>query len=267
MIEGRRHRGTRPYAYAVVSRLADRGVVVTGASSGIGRAIALRCAHEGAQVLAAGRREQALRELAAEVPQGRVHVHAADLVAAGAAETMVAAAVERLGRVDGVVHAAGTVWRGEDIRESGDDELRAFLDANLGVTLRVARAALRPMMAANAGSLVLLGSQLAHIGAPGYASYTAAKGGVTALARALAADAGPRGVRVNVLAPGVVKTPLAYVNRPDFDDQIDAIAARHPLRRIGAPEDMGGPAVFLLSDDSAWMTGQTLIVDGGYTVQ
>jgi NAD(P)-dependent dehydrogenase (short-subunit alcohol dehydrogenase family) len=114
---------------------------------------------------------------------------------------------------------------------------------------------------------VLLGSQLAHIGAPGYASYTAAKGGVTALARALAADAGPHGVRVNVLAPGVVKTPLAYVNRPDFDDQIGAIAARHPLRRIGAPEDMGGPAVFLLSDDSAWMTGQTLIVDGGYTVQ
>jgi NAD(P)-dependent dehydrogenase (short-subunit alcohol dehydrogenase family) len=242
-------------------------VVVTGASSGIGRAIALRCAHEGAKVLAAGRREDALRELAAEAPQGRVHVHAADLVAAGAAETVIAAAVERLGRVDGVVHAAGTVWRGEDIRESGDDELRAVLDANLGVTLRVARAALRPMMAANAGSLVLLGSQLAHIGAPGYASYTAAKGGVTALARALAADAGPRGVRVNVLAPGVVKTPLAYVNRPDFDDQIDAIAARHPLRRIGAPEDMGGPAVFLLSDDSAWMTGQTLIVDGGYTVQ
>ncbi len=103
------------------------------------------------------------------------------------------------------------------------------------------------MMAAGAGSLVLVGSQLAHIGAPGYASYTAAKGGVTALARALAADAGPRGVRVNVLAPGVVQTPLAYVNRPDFDDQIDAIAARHPLRRIGAPEDMGGPAVFLLS--------------------
>jgi NAD(P)-dependent dehydrogenase (short-subunit alcohol dehydrogenase family) len=70
-----------------------------------------------------------------------------------------------------------------------------------------------------------------------------------------------------VLAPGVVRTPLAYVNRPDFDAQVEAISARHPLRRIGEPTDMGGPAVFLLSDDSAWMTGQTLIVDGGYTVQ
>ncbi|HEY2790148.1 MAG TPA: SDR family oxidoreductase [Gaiellales bacterium] len=250
-----------------MSRLAGRGVVVTGASSGIGRAIALRCAQEGAQVLASGRRVDALRELAAAAPHGAVHAHTADLLTEDAPEAMIAAAVQRIGRVDGVVHAAGTVWRGEDLRESGDAELRAFLDANLGMSLRLARAALGPMMAARTGALVLVGSQLAHIGAPGYAAYTAAKGGVTALARALAADAGPHGVRVNVLAPGLVRTPLAYVDRPDFDDQIDAIAARHPLRRIGEPQDMGGPAVFLLSDDSAWMTGQTLIVDGGYTIQ
>lgn len=242
-------------------------MVVTGASSGIGRAIALRCAQEGARVVASGRREEALRELAAEAPDGSVHPHPADLTGADAPEVLVDAAVSGLGRLDGVVHAAGTVRRGEDIRVAGDEELRAFLDENLGATLRVARAALAAMTAAGRGSLVLVGSQLAHIGAPGYPSYTAAKGGVTALGRALAVDAGPAGVRVNVLAPGVVRTPLAYVNRPDFDYQIDAIAARHPLRRIGDPKDMGGPAVFLLSDDSAWMTGQTLIVDGGYTVQ
>jgi NAD(P)-dependent dehydrogenase (short-subunit alcohol dehydrogenase family) len=250
-----------------MSRLKDRVVVVTGASSGIGRAIALRCAREGAQVVAGGRREDALRELAGEAPAGSVHVHAADLVSGDAPEALVDAAVSGLGRLDGLVHAAGTVRRGEDIRTAGDEELRAFLDENLGVTLRVARAALAAMTAAGTGSLVLVGSQLAHVGAPGYPSYAAAKGGVTALARALAVDAGPEGVRVNVLAPGVVRTPLAYVNRPDFDDQVQAIAARHPLRRIGDPKDMGGPAVFLLSDDSAWMTGQTLIVDGGYTVQ
>ncbi len=250
-----------------MSRLADRVVVVTGASSGIGRAIALRCTREGARVVASGRREEALRALAAEAPDGAVHVHAADLAAPGAPEATIAAAVSGLGRLDGVIHAAGTVRRGEDLRATGDEELRAFLDENLGVTLRIARAALAAMTAAGGGSLVLVGSQLAHIGAPGYPSYTAAKGGVTALARALAVDAGPSGVRVNVLAPGVVRTPLAYVNRPDFDDQVEAIAARHPLRRIGEPDDMGGPAVFLLSDDSAWMTGQTVIVDGGYTVQ
>lgn len=267
MIEARARAGPRPVCFRVVTRLADRVVVVTGASSGIGRAIALRCAREGARVVAAGRREEALRQLAAEAPEGSVHVHAADLVADGAPEAVVAAAVSGLGRLDGVVHAAGTVRRGEDLRATTDDELRAFVDENLLATLRLARAALAAMTAAGRGSLVLLGSQLAHIGAPGYPSYTAVKGGVTALARALAVDAGPSGVRVNVLAPGVVRTPLAYVDRPDFDDQVDAIAARHPLRRIGEPDDMGGPAVFLLSDDSAWMTGQTLIVDGGYTVQ
>jgi NAD(P)-dependent dehydrogenase (short-subunit alcohol dehydrogenase family) len=242
-------------------------VVVTGASSGIGRAIALRCAREGAQVVASGRREEALRELAGESTSGAMHVHVADLTARGAPEAAIDAAVSGLGRLDGVVHAAGTVRRGEDLRATGDEELRAFLDENLGVTLRVARAALAAMTSAGGGSLVLVGSQLAHIGAAGYPAYTAAKGGVTALARALAVDAGPSGVRVNVLAPGVVRTPLAYVNRPDFDDQVEGIAARHPLRRIGAPEDMGGPAVFLLSEDSAWMTGQALIVDGGYTAQ
>jgi NAD(P)-dependent dehydrogenase (short-subunit alcohol dehydrogenase family) len=250
-----------------VSQLRDRAVVVTGASSGIGRAIALRCAQEGALVLATGRRQDALGELAAEAPAGRMHAHAADLRDSGAPEAVIDAAIAHMGTVDGLVHAAGTVRRGEDIRESSDAEFRAFLDENLGVPLRVARAALVPMMAAGTGSLVLLGSQLAHIAVPGYPSYSAAKGGITALARALAVDAGPHGVRVNALAPGVVKTPLAYVNRPDFDEQIDAIAARHPLRRIGAPEDMAGPAVFLLSDASAWMTGQTLIVDGGYTAQ
>jgi NAD(P)-dependent dehydrogenase (short-subunit alcohol dehydrogenase family) len=225
----------------VVSRLADLVVVVTGASSGIGRAIARRCADAGARVVAVGRREDALQALAAEAPRGRVVVHVADLRATGAPEAAVKAA--------------------------SDADIAAFLDENLGMTMRMARAALRPMLAAGSGSVVLLGSQLAHIGLTGYPSYTAAKGGVTALGRALAIDAGPHGVRVNVLAPGVVLTPLAYVDRPDFDDQIEAIAARHPLRRIGMPEDMGGPAVFLLSADSAWMTGQTLIVDGGFTVQ
>jgi NAD(P)-dependent dehydrogenase (short-subunit alcohol dehydrogenase family) len=114
------------------------------------------------------------------------------------------------------------------------------------------------------GSIVLLGSQVAHVGVPGYETYTAAKGGVTAMARSFAAAAGPAGVRVNVLAPGVVRTPTAYVDRENFDDLAPGLAQLHPLRRIGAPEDLAGPAVFLLSD-ATWLTGQTLIVDGGFT--
>jgi NAD(P)-dependent dehydrogenase (short-subunit alcohol dehydrogenase family) len=136
---------------------------------------------------------------------------------------------------------------------------------NLTPAFELTSAAFAAMSLGAGGSIVLLGSQLAHIGIPGYETYTAAKGGVTAMARAFAAEAGPYGVRVNVLAPGVVQTPMAYVDREGFDEQIPAIAARHPLRRIGVPEDLAGPAVFLLSDDAAWVTGQTLIVDGGFT--
>jgi NAD(P)-dependent dehydrogenase (short-subunit alcohol dehydrogenase family) len=247
-----------------MGRLSGSAVLVTGASSGIGRAIAVRCAREGARVLATGRRADALEATAREAG-GDVQTLAADLGDAGAAADCVAAAVERLGGLSGVVHAAGTVRRGEDVRKTTDEEWSQMLDTNLGAAFRLARAAARAMT--GGGSLVMLGSQLARIAAPGYPSYCAAKGGVESLVRALAVDLGPLGIRVNSLSPGVVVTPMAYVDRPDFDAQRDAIAARHPLRRVGEPDDMGGPAVFLLSSDSAWMTGQSLVVDGGFTIQ
>jgi NAD(P)-dependent dehydrogenase (short-subunit alcohol dehydrogenase family) len=248
-----------------MGRLGGRVVLVTGASSGIGQAIARRCADEGASVVAVGRDEARLAELA----QGSTSIvaYAADLTERAAADECATAAVSGFGRLDGLVHAAGSVRRGEDIRDTTDDQWARMLEANLDVSFRLARACLRMMVPNRSGSVVLVGSQLAHVAAPGYASYCAAKGGVEALVRALAVDFGPSGIRVNSLAPGVVHTPLAYVDRPDFDDQIEVIAARLPLRRIGQPGDMAGPAVFLLSDDSAWMTGQSLVVDGGFTIQ
>ncbi len=249
-----------------MARLQGKTIAVTGASSGIGRAIAERCAAEGADVVAAGRDRGRLREVAA-AGGGRITTLVADLTDDGAGGVVVDAALARTGRLDGVVHAAGTVKRNEDVRETSDAEFLRVLDENLVAVLRIARPALAQMMAAGSGSVVLVGSQLAHIALPGYASYCAAKGGVTSLARALALQAGPAGVRVNVLAPGVVKTPMAYVDRPDFDAVEADVAKRHPLGRIGRPEDMAGPAVFLLSDDAAWMTGQALIVDGGFTIQ
>jgi NAD(P)-dependent dehydrogenase (short-subunit alcohol dehydrogenase family) len=252
--------------YGIVAALTDRTVVVTGGSSGIGRAIAVRCAAEGARVLAVGRDEDALAETEA-AGGGRITPHRADLADPGAPEAVITHALSELGGLDGVVHAAGTVRRGEDFRDTEDAWLDGFLEVNLTAGMRIAREALRPMLDTGRGSIVLVGSQLAHVAQPGYASYAAAKGGLTAFARALAVDAGPLGVRVNVLVPGVVTTPLAYVDRPGWDEIAPSVAERLPLRRIGTPEDMAGPAVFLLSDDSAWMTGQTLIVDGGFTIQ
>jgi NAD(P)-dependent dehydrogenase (short-subunit alcohol dehydrogenase family) len=247
--------------------LEDRVVVVTGASSGIGQAVAERCAQEGARVLASGRRRDALDTICSFATAGFIVPFVADLGDPHAAERLMEAALAEFGRLDGVVHAAGTVRRGEDVRMTTDAEFAEQIESNLSAAFRVARSAVRWLIAQGGGSVVLLGSQVTEIGAPGYASYTAAKGGVTALARVLAVDHGADGVRVNVLAPGVVKTPMAYVDRPEFDSLEEGIAARHPLRRIGEPRDIAGPAVFLLSEDSAWMTGHTLVVDGGYTIQ
>jgi NAD(P)-dependent dehydrogenase (short-subunit alcohol dehydrogenase family) len=245
-----------------MSTLSGRRVVVTGASSGIGRAVALRCAADGAKVLGVSRRRAELEALG-----GGVVPFVADLTQPGSGEACVEAAREHLGGLDGVVHAAGTVLRNEDLRATDDELLRRILDENLVAVFNVVRPALRALARPEGpgGSLVLFSSQLALIGVPGYASYSAAKGGVSALVRTLAVDFGPLGVRVNALAPGVVDTPMAYVDR-DFDAVRNAVAERHPLRRIGQPEDLAGPAVFLLSDDAAWLTGQTVVVDGGFTI-
>lgn len=246
-------------------RLDGRVVIVTGASSGIGGAVARHCLEEGASVVASGRRAEPLADLAAA--SERVAPIVGDLTADGVPEALVAAAHERFGRLDGLVHAAGTVRRNEDLRTTTDADLATFLDGNLTAAIRVARAVFGALVDGGGGSIVLVASQLAHIAAPGYASYSAAKGAIVSFARALAVDGGPAGVRSNVVSPGLVRTPMAYVDRPDFDVAEPQIAARHPLRRIGEPRDIAGPCVFLLSDESSFITGQTLIVDGGFTAQ
>ena len=241
-----------------------RAVLVTGGGTGIGAAVTRQLRAAGDEVAILGRRPGVLAPVAAAT--GAVGVPC-DVSDAGQVEAAVSSVIGRFGRLDGLAHAAGIVRRGEDIRNTTDQQWSLMRNINLDATFRLARACLREMVPQRSGSVVLVGSQLAQVGAPGYASYCAVKGGVEALVRALAVDFGPSGIRVNSLTPGLVQTPLAYVDRPDFDDQIDAIAARLPLRRIGQPDDMAGPAVFLLSDDSAWMTGQSLVVDGGYTIQ
>jgi meso-butanediol dehydrogenase/(S,S)-butanediol dehydrogenase/diacetyl reductase len=178
---------------------------------------------------------------------------------------MVDAVVERHGGLDVLFHAAGVLRRNEVLAETTQDEWDADLRANLTSAFHLCRAAI-PHLRATRGTIVLVASQLAHVGSPGYATYSATKGGVLGLMRGLAVDLGPAGIRVNALSPGVVDTEMAYVGR-DFDAIRDRVAEGLPLRRIGTPDDMTGPAVFLASDDSGWMTGQSLVVDGGWTAQ
>jgi NAD(P)-dependent dehydrogenase (short-subunit alcohol dehydrogenase family) len=136
---------------------------------------------------------------------------------------------------------------------------------NLTGTYHLCRFAI-PHLRATRGTLILVGSQLAHISSRGYATYSATKHATLGLVRSLAIDLGPDGIRVNALSPGVTETDMAYIGR-DFAAMRDQVAQTIPLRRVGTPEDMAGPAVFLASDDAAWITGHSLVVDGGFTVQ
>lgn len=244
-------------------RLAGKRCLVTGGGTGIGRAVARRYALEGASVAVMGRRVEKLEETAAGT--GQISIAPGDVSSAEDVRRAVASVVERHGGLDVVFHAAGVIRRNERLEETAEDEWRTDMAINLDGAFNVCRAAI-PHLVESGGSLLLVASQLAHIAAPGYATYSAGKGGVLALMRSLAIDLGPSGVRVNALSPGIIDTDFAYIGR-DFDAVRDQIAASLPLRRIGTTDDVTGPAVFLASDEAAWITGHSLVVDGGFTVQ
>lgn len=244
-------------------RLEGKSCLVTGGGSGIGLAVARRFAAEGARVAVMGRRTHRLEEAAAE--SDAISAAPGDVSVSDDARRVVKAVVERHGGLDVLFHAAGVIRRNEQLEETTDDEWNHDMGINLGGAFNVCRFAI-PHLEQSRGAIVLVASQLAHVAAPGYATYAVGKGAVLALARSLAIDLGPRGVRVNALSPGIVDTDFAYIGR-DFDAVRDQIAASLPLRRVGTTEDMVGPAVFLASDESCWMTGQSLVVDGGSTAQ
>jgi meso-butanediol dehydrogenase / (S,S)-butanediol dehydrogenase / diacetyl reductase len=247
----------------VSRRLEGKSCLVTGGGSGIGLAVARRFAAEGARVAVMGRRVDRLEEAAAE--SDAISAAPGDVSVAEDARRVVEAIVERHGALDVLFHAAGVIRRNERLEETTDDEWNHDMGINVDGAFNVCRFAI-PHLEQSRGAIVLVASQLAHVAAAGYATYAVGKGAVLALARSLAIDLGPRGVRVNALSPGIVDTDFAYVGR-DFGAVRDQIAASLPLRRVGTAEDMVGPAVFLASDESGWMTGQSLVVDGGFTAQ
>jgi len=247
----------------VSGRLEGKRCLVTGGGSGVGRAVARRYADEGALVVVSGRRGDRLEETAAGVDA--ITVCPGDVCAEDDARRMIDAVVARHGRLDVVFHAAGVLRRNERLEETDLATWERDVAINLTGAYLVSRLSI-PHLRASRGTLILVASQLAHISSRGYPTYSATKHGVLGLARSLALDLGPDGVRVNALSPGVTETDMAYVGR-DFAAMRDQVAETIPLRRVGVPEDMTGPAVFLAGEDSAWMTGQALIVDGGFTAQ
>ncbi len=242
-------------------RLDGKVALVTGGSRGIGRAIAAALAASGATVMISSRKAAALEE-AASLMEGKVGWFAANAGDAAAAGACVAATVERFGAVDILVNNAATnPYLGPliDIDQPRADKI---VRVNQWAVLHWTQLAYQAWMREHGGSVINLAS-IGGIGVePAIGYYNVTKAAVIHLTRHLASELGP-GVRVNAIAPGLVKTDLA---RALWESYGEAIASRLPLRRLGDPEDIAGAAVFLASDAARWITGTTMIIDGGALV-
>lgn len=245
--------------------LNDRRVMVTGASGGIGRAIAQACAREGAVVgIGYHRGARAAEELLRETEGlgGRAHLLPGDVTVAADVARMTADFIAKEGRIDAWVHAAG-VCRTGLLATLEDEPIQAQIDVNLLGPILCARAALSPMLRQRAGVLLFVGSVAAARPSRGQAVYAATKGALESFAKAIAVEYAKKGIRAICLVPGAVDTPMLRGTLALAEDEV---TARIPLRRIASPQEVAQTAVFLLSDRAAYMTGCVVTVDGGYSV-
>lgn len=247
-------------------RLQNKVAIVTGGSRGIGKAIAVAFVGEGASVVIAGRHIEKLELAAAEIGAGCLPV-AADVSKAQDVEKLVSAAIGRFKRIDVLVNNAGVLLPGTAEQISEEDFDQTF-NVNVRGLWLLSRAVLPHMRASNGGggSIINIGSVLSMLGARNRVAYAASKGAVLAMTRAMALDHAAEQIRVNCICPGIVETEL--VARFNTDENVRRQRlAMHPVGRFGQPEDVAGLAVFLASDESAWITGTAQTVDGGYSAQ
>jgi 3-oxoacyl-[acyl-carrier protein] reductase len=238
--------------------LSGKTALITGASGGIGGAIARALHHQGAAVLLAGTRQAALEALAAELGE-RARIHVADLADPAAPDALVKDAEAALGKLDILVNNAGLTRDGLAVRMK-DEDWQKVLDVDLTAGFRLARAALRGMMRRRFGRIIGITSVVGVVGNPGQANYAAAKAGMIGLSKALAAEVATRGITVNCVAPGFIASPMTDALTPE---QKARIGGAIPMGRLGAPEDVAASVVFLASDQAGYITGQTIHVNGG----
>ena len=239
--------------------LSGMTALVTGASGGIGSAIARGLAAQGARVALSGTRAEALTELAQEIGDGALPVPC-NLSDTTAVEALIPAAVEALGgRLDILVNNAG-VTRDNLVMRMKDDEWDQVIAVNLEAAFRLIRAAARPMMKARFGRIISITSVVGWTGNPGQANYAASKGGLTAMSKALAQELASRQITVNCVAPGFIASAMTDALN---DSQKAAILGRIPAGTLGAGDDVAAAVAYLASRQAGYVTGQTIHVNGG----
>ena len=248
-------------------RLDGKRGIVTGGGSGIGRGMAQGLCQAGAEVLIAGRNlerlEATARELSGEGP-GRVFAARVDMAQEDSIAALVETALGELGRIDFLFNNAGTIHRAP-AHQFPREEWRRVLEVNLSGPFFLSQMVARHMIdRGGGGSIINTSSLIAVFGGQTVPAYAAAKGGITQLTKALCNDLAPYGIRCNAIGPGWIATEMTEALRADKEGRYKEITSRIPLGRWGEPEDFAGPAVFLASEASAYVTGQVLFVDGGY---
>ena len=238
--------------------LSGKTALVTGASGGIGGAIARALHKQGATVTLSGTRADALEQLKAALGE-RAHVVAAKMDDAADIERLAKEAEAAMGKIDILVNNAG-ITRDNISMRLKDEDWEKVLQVNLTGTFRLIRAVMRGMMRRRHGRVINITSIVGIIGNPGQANYAAAKAGLIGMSKSLAQELASRAITVNCLAPGFIATPMTDVLS---DDQKKVILGRVPAERLGTPEEIAAGVVYLASDEAAYVTGQTLHINGG----
>ena len=245
-------------------RLSGKVAIITGGGSGIGKAIAQAFVREGAKVVIAGRDTKKLDRAAAEIG-GECLAVSADVSSANDVQKLVSAAMETFKRIDILVNNAAMLLPGTAESISEEDFDQTF-NINVRGLWLLSRAVLPHMRATGGGSIINIGSVLSLLGARNRVAYSASKGAVMAMTKAMALDHAAENIRVNCIAPGIVATEMVEKFNTDEAARRQR-EAMHPMGRFGQPEEVANAAVFLASDESGWTTGSVITVDGGYSAQ